>query len=168
MSTPNAFQISLLVSAFFVTVVFGWLLIFAIVIMPGIAKLKDAAYLEAFKVIDGIIQDNQPIFVLIWIATVPAIITSLALGVRGCETKVQLSFLVLATVSLLIGQASTVLVNIPRNNRLQALDFEKLDDFSASSEREHFEGVWCRSNTFRTWLFGFAAVTLLVLLLIVE
>lgn len=168
MTAPNAFQISLLVSAFLVMVVFAWLLVFSIVIMPGIANLKDAQYLETFKAIDGIIQNNQPIFVVIWIGTIPAIITSLALGVRGCNNAVQLSFLVLATVCVFIGQASTILINIPRNNRLKALEIEKLDDFTASSERDHFEGVWCRSNTFRVWIFGFAAVTLMVLLLLVE
>ena len=168
MSTPNAFQISLLVSAFFNTVVFGFLLVFSIVIMPGIAKLKDAEYLHAFQVIDRVIQDNQPIFVIVWIATVPAIITSLALGVRGCENAVQLTFLVLATLAVMVSQITTVTVNIPRNNRLQALDFDKLDDFAAKGERDHFENVWCKTNTFRTWLFGFAAVVLLVLMLIVN
>ena len=168
MSSPNAFQISLLVSSFFVTVVFGFLLVFSIVIMPGIGNLKDAEFLHAFQVIDRVIQDNQPIFVVVWIATVPAILTSLGLGVRGCENAVQLSFLILATLAELISQITTVTVNIPRNNRLQALDFDKLDDFTAKGERDHFESVWCKSNTFRTWLFGFAAIVLMVLLLVVQ
>lgn len=168
MSTPTAFQISLLISSFFNTVVFAFLLVFSIVVMPGIAKLKDAEYLHAFQVIDRVIQDNQPIFVVVWIATVPSIITSLGLGVRGCENATQLTFLVLATLAVLVAQVTTVLVNIPRNNRLQALDFDKLEDFTAKGERDHFESVWCRTNTFRTWLFGFAGVVLMVLLLIVE
>jgi uncharacterized membrane protein len=168
MSNPSAFQISLLVSAFFVTVVFGFVLIFSIVIMPGISALKDIEYLHAFQVIDRVIQDNQPVFVVFWIATVPAILTSLGLGIRGCENPFQMSVLVLATLAILIAQSVTVTINIPRNNRLQALDFHNLDSFTAKGERDHFESVWRRSNTFRTWLFAFSSVVLMVLLLIVE
>ena len=36
--------------------------------MPGIGTLDDAAFLRAFKVIDGVIQRNQPVFVFIWMA----------------------------------------------------------------------------------------------------
>ncbi len=36
----------------------GLVLGFAIVVMPGIAKLSDQAFLQAFKRMDGIIQDG--------------------------------------------------------------------------------------------------------------
>ena len=106
MTVASPFQISLFLSSFFVSVVFGFVLIFSIVIMPGIGKLKDAQFLQAFQVIDKVIQDSQPIFVFFWIATVPSVITSLVLGVWGCDNGVQLSFLALSTVAVLVGQAS--------------------------------------------------------------
>lgn len=168
-SSLSAFQISLLVSSFLVTVVFGFVLLFSIVIMPGISTLKDDEYLHAFQVIDKVIQDTQPVFTLFWIATIPAVITSLVLGIRGgCDTSVQLGCLIAATAAVLVGQGVTVVVNIPRNNRLQALDFDSLDDFSAKRERDHFESAWCRANTFRTWLFFFASIVLMVLPLVLE
>jgi hypothetical protein len=69
----------------FVTVVFGFVLIFAIVIMPAIAALDDIEYIHAFQVIDKVIQDNQPIFAVYWVVTVPAFLTSLRLGIRGVK-----------------------------------------------------------------------------------
>mgnify|MGYP000408645177 CR=1 FL=1 len=40
--------------------------VFAIVVMPGIATLDDLAFLRAFKAIDRVIQDNQPVFMIVW------------------------------------------------------------------------------------------------------
>ena len=71
-----SFEVVLYLSTLLVTIVFAWLLVFAIVIMPGIAKLDDdGGYLRTFQVIDGVIQKNQPIFVTIWIGSIIALVT---------------------------------------------------------------------------------------------
>ena len=43
---------------------------FAAVVMPGIAKLSDREFLLAFKQMDGIIQNNQPAFMFVWVGSV--------------------------------------------------------------------------------------------------
>ena len=40
----------------------GFLFAFAVVVMPGLKALDDAAYLRAFQLMDGVIQDRQPLF----------------------------------------------------------------------------------------------------------
>ena len=58
-------HMALLLSILFCSLVAGLLFGFAVVVMPGIAKLADKEYLLAFKHMDGIIQNNQPLFVLV-------------------------------------------------------------------------------------------------------
>ena len=56
----NIFELSLILSALLCSLVTGFILIFAIVVMPGISKFEDKEFLRAFQQIDGVIQNNQP------------------------------------------------------------------------------------------------------------
>ena len=70
----NVLELSLISSAFLCLLVSGFTLIFAIVVMPGISNFEDKEFLKAFQLIDGIIQNNQPIFLLIWLGSVLSLI----------------------------------------------------------------------------------------------
>ena len=65
---------ALMLSIMLCSLVAGLLFGFAIVVMPGIAKLTDKEYLLAFKHMDGIIQNNQPLFILVWAGSILSII----------------------------------------------------------------------------------------------
>ena len=65
----NLLELSLISSAFLCSLITGFILIFAIVVMPGISRFEDKEFLKAFQLIDGIIQNNQPIFLLIWLGS---------------------------------------------------------------------------------------------------
>ena len=54
--TLDIFTISLLISILLCSLVAGLLFGFAVVVMPGIAKLSDREFLMSFKNMDGIIQ----------------------------------------------------------------------------------------------------------------
>ena len=155
MSIQAAYQVSLLSSTFLCTTVFGFLLVFSIVIMPGISLLSDANMLQAFKSIDGIIQRNQPVFVATWIGAVLVLIltTGLAYAPKADVTSASKVRLLAATILFVIGQIITVTANIPRNNRLQELKIYQLDDSTLATERAYFEMPWRRWNTVRTVLF---------------
>jgi uncharacterized membrane protein len=58
------FQALLLLAAFLCSLVAGLLFTFAIVVMPGIAKLNDRDFVRTFQAIDGVIQNNQPAFLI--------------------------------------------------------------------------------------------------------
>ena len=55
----------LLVSTLLCTLVTGFVFTYAIVVMPGFGKLNDREFIQAFQATDGIIQNNQPLFILV-------------------------------------------------------------------------------------------------------
>jgi uncharacterized membrane protein len=132
--------------------------------MPGIAKLTDKEYLLAFKHMDGVIQNNQPLFVLVWAGSILSVIATLALGIMNLRGE-ELYLLTGATLLYLIGvQLPTFRFNIPLNNELQNLDVEELEDDQAKSSRVEFETPWNRWNRIRT-VNAIIAVTLLLFVL---
>ena len=174
-ASTDTFQAILLVATFLCNIVFGEMLVFLTVVMPGIAKLDDGDYLRAFQVIDGVIQANEPVFVFVWIGSVLAIVASAICGfvlsdiVSTTDTVVntwQLVGLLIATVAYLICQKTTFTINVPLNNRVKVLDIARMKNGELALERQNFESKWCKWHFFRTVLFGLVALYLLVLLLV--
>ena len=60
----------LLLATFLCSLVSGFIFTYAIVVMPGLAKLNDAEFIRAFQVTDGIIQNNQKLFMLCWVGSI--------------------------------------------------------------------------------------------------
>ena len=143
-------HITLMLSILFCSLVAGLLFGFAIVVMPGIAKLTDKEYLLAFKHMDGIIQNNQPLFILVWAGSILSVIVTLVLGVMNLN-GMQMYLLSTASVLYLLGvQLPTFRFNIPLNNSLQSLDIETLNETESTLFRSDFEASWNRWNIFRT------------------
>ena len=159
-----AAQIVLVLAAFLCSLVAGFLFAFAVVIMPGIRNLGDREFLRAFQAIDGVIQRGQPLFGLVWLGSVLALVAGLALGVGQVAGMEKLFLAVAGGVYLLGVQLPTFLVNIPLNNELQALDLEEADAASCRTIRERFEPRWNRWNTIRTALAVLASAMLVVFL----
>jgi uncharacterized membrane protein len=65
-----AAQIALALAAFLCSLVAGFLLAFALVVMPGIRNLGNREFLRAFREIDGVIQRGHPLFGLVWLGSV--------------------------------------------------------------------------------------------------
>ncbi len=85
MLIEGVFQITLLLATLLCSLVAGFVLAFAVVVMPGIKTLSDRDFIRAFQVIDGIIQNNQPIFVLVWLGSIVALVASAVLGIGQLE-----------------------------------------------------------------------------------
>ena len=157
-------HVTLLLSIIFCSLVAGLLFGFAIVVMPGIAKLSDKEYLLSFKHMDGIIQNNQPLFVLVWAGSIISVILTLVLGIMNLKGE-QLYLLAGAASLYLVGvQLPTFRVNIPLNNELQNLDIEELEETQAKSSRTKFETPWNRWNRIRT-INAIVAVSMFLLAL---
>ncbi|HKK93190.1 MAG TPA: serine hydrolase [Longimicrobiales bacterium] len=154
---------AVVVALFLCSLTAGFLFAFAVVVMPGIRKLDDASYLRAFQVMDGIIQNNSPLFIVMWVGSVVAMLSVLVLGLGvGGLSGVTRALLVGAAALYLGGvQVPTATVNIPLNNRVQALDVDQLDAPTAERERDTFEARWNRWNVIRTVV---AIVTVVMLL----
>ena len=156
---------TLFLSIIFCSLVAGLLFAFAVVVMPGIAKLNDKEYLLAFKHMDGIIQNNQPLFLLVWVGSILSVIISLILGIMNLNGG-QLYLLTGGSILYLIGvQLPTFRFNIPLNNSLQNLDIEALEEPQATLSRSDFEIPWNRWNRIRT-VNAIGSVVLLLLLII--
>ncbi len=142
----------------------GFLLAFALVVMPGLKVLEDAAYLRAFQVIDGVIQDGQPWFLLMWVGSVVAVVLAVALGLGSLEGVDRM--LLLGAGALYLGgvQVPTAVVHLPLNNRVQNLEIGELDSEGLGEARMAFEVRWNRWNTLRTGLATGSVGLMLVLL----
>ena len=157
-------HLTLLVSIIFCSLVAGLLFGFAIVVMPGIANLSDKEYLLAFKHMDEVIQNNQPLFVLVWAGSILSVILTLALGIMNLDDEKLYLLIGAASVYLIGVQLPTFRFNIPLNNELQNLDIEELEETQAKSSRTKFETSWNRWNRIRT-INAIVAVSMFLLLL---
>lgn len=160
----DLFQIILIVSTLLCSLVAGFLLAFVIVVMPGIKELPDREFIRAFQVMDGVIQNNQPLFMIVWVGSVFTLIVSAILGIWHLDGIARITLLV-ATCTYIVGvQLPTMIINVPLNNRLQALDVSLEDHIMQKQGRKDFESRWNYWNSIRTIMATLLSVTLMVLL----
>ena len=160
-----AFQLSLILATLLCSLVAGFVFAFAVVVMPGTSTLSDGDFLRAFQVIDRVIQRNQPLFLLVWMGSAIALLASAALGFGQLDGTGRLLLGTAAVVYLFGVQLPTITINIPLNNKVQALEIEAMDEPALAVARQEFEPRWNRWNTIRTILATLVSVLLLVLLL---
>lgn len=164
MSTEFAFQIVLILATLLCSLIAGFLFAFAVVVMPGIKRLNDREFIRAFQVIDGVIQDNQPLFVLVWIGSIVALLAATGLGIGELEGTQRLLLTAAPIVYILGVQISTFTINVPLNNGLQAVDVDKMDAAALNTARLNFEPRWNFWNLVRTPAASFVSALLIVLL----
>ena len=157
------FHVSLILATFLCSLVAGFLFAFAIVAMPGIRNLNDRDFIRAFQVMDRVIQNNQPISVLVWAGSVLALVTATVLGI-GQLDGAGLLLLIFAAVSYLFGvQLPTFTINVPLNNKLQTLDVDVIDETMQNAARKDFEPRWILWNAIRSAFASLASALLIIL-----
>ena len=158
------FEIALILATLLCSLVAGLLFVFAVVVMPGIGSLNDREFIRAFQVIDGVIQNNQPAFVFVWLGSVVALVTSAVLGIGQLDGVGRL-LIILATLTYLLGvQLPTFTINVPLNNKLQTLEVDELDETTQKAARKDFEPRWNLWNSIRAALASVASALLMILL----
>jgi len=160
----DIFQSALILSAFLCSLVAGFLFAYALVVMPGIKNLSDREFIRAFQVTDRIIQNNHPIFMLVWIGSAIAVIVTALTGI-GRLQGVDLILLALAALAYVLGvQVSTIAIHLPLNNKLQTLDVDAMNETDIKAARDDFEPRWNTSNLIRTAIASCVSVLLIILL----
>jgi uncharacterized membrane protein len=159
------FRAVLIVAALLCSLVAGLLFAFGAVVMPGIRSLDDGAFIRAFQVIDGVIQNSQPLFVFVWVGSVLSLVTAAGLGAWKLEGADRLLLIIAALVYVLGVQVPTVTVNVPLNNTLQKLDSSTMNETARKHARDDFELRWNRWNVFRAACASLVTILLLVVLL---
>ena len=158
------FVFTLVLSILLCALVSGLLFGFAVVVMPGIAKLSDKDFLLAFKHMDGIIQNNQPLFMLVWVGSILSVLASVILGTMDLSGQ-EAVLLWLGCGWYLLGvQLPTIAFNIPLNNTIQAIKIDKVNELELTNSRVNFEAKLNRWNRIRT-ANGIIAVTVFLWLL---
>ena len=70
--------------------------------MPGIRNLNDREFIRAFQVMDTVIQNNQPIFLLVWVGSIVALVTAAVLAIGQLDGGDRL-LMMFATLAYLLG-----------------------------------------------------------------
>ena len=152
----------LIASTLLCALVTGFIFTYAVVVMPGFAKLDDRDFIRAFQVTDGVIQNNQPLFMLAWVGSIVSVVATMILGFIELHGIERWTVIAIGFVYLLGVQGITIRVHLPLNNRLQRLEIDEMDPESLSKERNKFETRWNYFNNIRT-LIAFAVSFLLML-----
>lgn len=155
-------SIVLALSTFFCALVAGFLIAFAVVVMPGIKTLNDHDYLQAFKVMDRVIQNNQPIFIVIWLGSILAVLAAIWIGFTNLEGIDRWLVVMAAAIYIFAAQVPTAVVNVPLNNELQQQDLGSLNETALKASRARFEPRWIRWNTVRTVVATVSTVMFLI------
>ena len=153
----------LILSTLLCSLVSGFVFAFAVVVMPGIKNLKDSEFISAFQVMDGVIQNNQPLFVFVWVGSAFTLIVSAVLGIWQLN-GIQTIFLIATAVIYIVGvQLPTIRVNIPLNNKIQSFDVSA-NELTQQTARNDFEQRWNFWNLLRTVVSSLVSVLLMILL----
>jgi uncharacterized membrane protein len=160
----DPFRIILALSTLLCSLVGGFLFAFGVVVMPGIRSLDNHDSLQAFKGMDRVIQNNQPLFMLVWVGSALALFAATVWGLWRLEGFDSFLLIFAAAIYLLGVQLPTAAVNVPLNNQLQRLDLATLPAAALRKAREDFEPRWTRWNAIRT-VFATLATALLIVLI---
>ncbi len=142
----------------------GLVFTFTVVIMPGIGRLDDRNFVRAFQVMDGVIQEGKAVFGLVWIGSILSLLAVSILGF-GQLDGVPKWLLLAANLLYIVGvQLPTFMINVPLNNRLQAIDVTAASEEEIDRARHGFEGRWNRSNRLRAYASMPIAAILIVII----
>lgn len=160
----DIFSLTLILSILLCSLIAGLVFGFAVVVMPGIAELPDRDFLISFKQMDRIIQNNQPIFMMVWVGSIVSIIIMSVIGFQNLVIS-QTILLGFALLFYLVGvQLPTARFNIPLNNSLQDMDIVGSEETELAIFRKKFENKWNRWNRFRTINAIFSVIIMLFVL----
>ena len=159
-------DISLFFSILLSALVTGFILTYAIIIMPGLSNLDDKEFIKAFQVTDGIIQNNQPIFILIWIGSIVSVLSTIITSILSLGILDAWLIIFVSVVYLLLVQGITILIHLPLNKSIQNIDINSSNSETLSKMRKSFETKWNYFNNVRTVVAFFVVLIFLSILTI--
>ena len=133
--------------------------------MPGFSKLEDKEFLRAFQVTDGVIQNNQPLFMLTWVGSIISVLSVMAISILSLGVSDAWIIFVVGLIYLLGVQGITVSIHLPLNNHIQKIDINDMNNQSLNEERTNFEMRWNYFNNIRTFIAFSASLSFLLILM---
>ena len=133
--------------------------------MPGFSKLDDKEFLRAFQVTDGIIQNNQPLFMLTWVGSIISVLSVIAISIFTLGLSEAWIIFIVGLIYLLGVQGITISIHLPLNNRIQSIDINNMNNQSLNEERTKFELRWNYFNKIRTFIAFSTSLSFLLILM---
>ena len=158
-------DISLVFAVLTCSLVTGFIFTYAVVVMPGFSKLDDNEFLRAFQVTDGVIQNNQPLFMLTWVGSIISVLSVIVISLLSLGLSEAWKLIVVGLIYLLGVQGVTISIHLPLNNRIQAIDINNMNNQSLNEERTKFEMRWNYFNKIRTFIAFFTSLSFLLILI---
>ena len=134
--------------------------------MPGFSKLEDKEFLRAFQVTDGVIQNNQPLFMLTWVGSIISVLSVMAISILSLGVSDAWIIFIVGLIYLLGVQGITISIHLPLNNHIQKIDINDMNNQSLNEERTNFEMRWNYFNKIRTFIAFAASLSFLLILMV--
>ena len=134
--------------------------------MPGFSKLEDKEFLRAFQVTDGVIQNNQPLFMLTWVGSIISVLSVMVISILSLGVSEAWIIFVVGLIYLLGVQGITISIHLPLNNHIQKIDINDMNNQSLNEERTNFEMRWNYFNNIRTFIAFSASLSFLLILMV--
>ena len=161
----NSLDIALVFAVLTCSLVTGFIFTYAVVVMPGFSKLEDKEFLRAFQVTDGVIQNNQPLFMLTWVGSIISVLSVMAISILSLGVSEAWIIFVVGLIYLLGVQGITVSIHLPLNNHIQKIDINDMNNQSLNEERTNFEMRWNYFNNIRTFIAFSTSLSFLLILM---
>lgn len=142
----NIKTLVLLLSTVSTALIGGLFYAYSCSVIPGLARLSDASFLQAMQSINRAILN--PLFFISFMGT----LIILPISVWFFREQAMVFYLLLAATLLYFGGVFlvTIIGNVPLNNLLDAADLGKLDATGLTALREKFEPGWNLFHRIRT------------------
>ena len=161
----NSLDIALVFAVLTCSLVTGFIFTYAVVVMPGFSKLEDKEFLRAFQVTDGVIQNNQPLFMLTWVGSIISVLSVMAISILSLGVSEAWIIFVVGLIYLLGVQGITISIHLPLNNHIQKIDINDMNNQSLNEERTNFEMRWNYFNNIRTFIAFSTSLSFLLILM---
>ena len=161
----NSLDIALVFAVLTCSLVTGFIFTYAVVVMPGFSKLEDKEFLRAFQVTDGVIQNNQPLFMLTWVGSIISVLSVIAISIFTLGLSEAWIIIVVGLIYLLGVQGITISIHLPLNNHIQKIDINNMNNQSLNEERTKFEMRWNYFNKIRTFIAFSTSLSFLLILI---
>ena len=158
-------DLSLLLAILTCSLSTGFILTYAVVVMPGFSKLNDKEFVRAFQVTDGVIQNNQPLFMLTWVGSIISVLSVIAISIFTLGLSEAWIIIVVGLIYLLGVQGITISIHLPLNNHIQKIDINNMNTQSLNEERTKFEMRWNYFNKIRTFIAFSTSLSFLLILI---
>ena len=160
----SVFTVVLLISTVLCSLVTGFVFTYAVVVMPGLSRLEDKEFIRAFQATDQIIQNNQPVFITVWVGSILSVVFTMVTCLLCSAGSAGWAAVVIGAAYLLGVQGITISVHLQLNNQLQSFRVNEVDSESIHEQRRRFEARWTYFNKIRTVISCFVTMSLMVVL----